>query len=123
MKQIVAIALAGLALAACGGAPAEENVGSVVVEYLQARIDGDADKLRTLLCAANEGNATREAASFASVEASLNEVDCTFDAASAKVSCTGSITATYDGENRDIPLPNYQMVQEDGAWRVCGETD
>jgi hypothetical protein len=123
MKRMMAIALAALALAACSSAPAEQNVGSVVVEYLQARIDGDADKLRTLLCAANESNAAREAASFASVEASLNNVACTFDAASAKVSCTGSITATYNGENREIPLPKYQMVQEDGEWRVCGETD
>lgn len=131
LKTLIALLLL-LALAACTGEPAAPPVlattptpdnaaGDAVQRYLQARIDGDADALARLLCAEREGDARREAASFAAVEASLRDVACAFDPATSTVTCTGAIVAVYDGEGRDFDIPRYRVVQEDGEWKVCGE--
>jgi hypothetical protein len=126
MMKTPIVLLLLLTLAACSGDPAapptpDNAAGDAVQRYLQARIDGDADALARLLCAEREGDARREAASFAAVEASLRDVTCTFDAATTTVTCTGAIVAIYDGEGRDIEIPRYRVVQEDGEWKVCGE--
>lgn len=111
-----------LALAGCNSADNDGSAATGAVQkYLQAKIDGDADMLATVLCAANEGNAKREAASFAALDASLEGLLCTFDSAASTVTCDGKITAVYNGENRDLEIPPYSVVQEDGAWKVCGE--
>ncbi len=129
MIRLIACAVLLLALAACQSQPTapaasltpDNAAGEAVQRYLQARIDGDADGLARLLCAEREGDARREAASFAAVEASLKDVTCTADAATATVTCTGAIVAVYDGEGRDLDIPRYRVVQEDGEWKVCGE--
>lgn len=119
MKTGVWLVVLLLVLAGCNS----DNPAVKTVEtYLQARIDGDADTLKTVLCAANEANASREAASFAALDASLEGLACTFDSASSTVSCEGKIVAVYNGENRDLEIPRYSVVQEDGAWKVCGES-
>ena len=120
MKRNGMLLLVIMALAACGGGN-DNAAGKVVEKYLQAKVDGDGDILKTVLCAANEGDANREAASFAALDATLESVACTFEDASSTVSCTGKIVAVYNGENREIELPNYSVVQEDGLWKVCGE--
>lgn len=131
MKLLI-VCLLLLTLAACSGEPAapptaaasptpDNAAGDAVQRYLQARIDGDADALARLLCAEREGDARREAASFAAVEASLRDVACTFDPTTSTVTCSGAIVAVYDGEGRDFDIPRYRVVQEDGEWKVCGE--
>ena len=40
---------------------------------------------------------------------------------SSVVSCTGEIEMDYNGEKRNFPLQTYRVVEEDGAWRFCGE--
>jgi len=122
LSMLGVLLLAGCSAAAPTASPTPDNAaGEAVQRYLQARIDGDADALAQLLCAEREGDARRDAASFAALEAALEEVVCTFDGSSSTVSCTGSIVAVYDGENRALEIPRYSVVQEDGEWKVCGE--
>jgi hypothetical protein len=114
--------LIGLAmlLAACagesGGDPAQ-----MVQDYLQAKISVDRATIARLLCAEQEANLDREALSFDGVEASLQDVACTYDAAAGSVTCTGVIAAVYGGEVTDFPLGTYRVVEEAGEWRWCGE--
>jgi outer membrane murein-binding lipoprotein Lpp len=117
-KVIVLVILGGLVLAGCSNV---HPAAQVTLDYLQAKVDSNEEKLRTTLCAANESNARREAASFSALDASLQNVQCSFDETRNIVSCTGAISAVYNGENRDIEPGNYVVVQEDGAWKVCGE--
>jgi hypothetical protein len=49
-------------------------------------------------------------------------MDCQTDDGGATVTCSGQIVAVYNGENRDFPLGTYSVVEEDGAWKWCGET-
>ena len=62
--------LAGFLLAACapasGGDPAK-----TVEQYLTAKVAGDETALRPLLCSAMEADLSREASSFAAVDAKL----------------------------------------------------
>ena len=119
---LLAAVLVGCAGEQAAAAPAADSAAADAVQrYLKARIAGDADALARLLCAEREGDARREAASFAAVEASLRDVACVFDPATVTVACSGAIVAVYDGEGRDIEIPLYRVVQEDGEWRVCGE--
>jgi hypothetical protein len=119
---LLAAALAGCASTPAATAPASNSAAAEAVQrYLEARIAGDADALARLLCAEREGDARREAASFAAVEASLKDVACAFDPATVTVACSGAIVAVYDGEGRDIEIPRYRVAQEDGEWKVCGE--
>jgi ribosomal protein S27E len=122
MKKILLIVIPlVLVLVACGNA--SHPSAEVVIKYLQAKVDSDVETIKTTLCSAKESEAPKEAASFASVEAKLDNVQCTFDEATSTVSCTGNIVATYNGESRNLSLPKFSMVQEDGEWRVCGEAE
>jgi hypothetical protein len=116
--------LFGLTLAGCGGdtpASNDDAAGNVVVQYIQAKIDGKADVLRGLLCAGQEANLEREAQSFSGVKAHLENAVCKKDANANIVTCSGSIVAEYNGENTNFPLTKYTVVQEDGQWKWCGE--
>jgi len=119
------IGFAGM-LAACGGGGAsttEDAAGQVVHQYMQAKIDTNADSIRNLLCAAQEANLDREAQSFAGVKAHLENVTCNQDANANTVTCSGAIVAEYNGENTTFPLTKYNVVQEDGQWKWCGEAN
>ena len=122
---IAIIALMGLTLAGCGGGGTTTNnddtAGKVVEQYLQAKIDGKKDTLRDLLCAAQEANLDREAQSFSGVKAHLDNAICKKDANANTVTCSGAIVAEYNGENTNFPLTKYNVVQEDGQWKWCGE--
>jgi hypothetical protein len=126
---ITIIALLGLILAGCGGntggtAPIninEDAAGNIVLQYLQAKIDGKADTLRSLLCASQEANLDREAASFSGVKAHLDKAVCKKDPNANTVTCSGAIVAEYNGENTNFPLTKYNVTQEDGQWKWCGE--
>lgn len=108
------------ALAACtsssGGDPAK-----VVEQYLTAKVAGDENALRPLLCSALEANLGSEAGSFAAVTAKLDGMSCTRQGETNVVACTGKIVVTYGTEDRDFPLASYAVVQEDGQWKWCGE--
>ncbi len=116
--------LFGLMLTACGGGNAATNndeAGKVVLQYLQAKIDGKRDTLQGLLCASQEVNLDREAQSFSGVKAYLDNATCQKDANANTVTCSGAIVADYNGENTDFPLTKYNVIQEDGQWKWCGE--
>ena len=127
MKRFCIVIIVGLGfiLAACGGGGAATNTddpaGKVVEQYLQAKIDGKKDTLRDLLCAGQEANLDREAQSFSGVKAKLDNAVCKKDANANTVTCSGAIVAEYNGENTNFPLTKYNVVQEDGQWKWCGE--
>ncbi len=112
-----------LVLGACGGGTntAEDAAGQVVHQYLQAKIESNQDSIRNLLCAAQETNLEREAQSFSGVKAHLENVTCNKDANANTVTCSGAIVADYNGENTTFPLTKYNVVEEDGQWKWCGE--
>jgi hypothetical protein len=98
--------------------------GAAMVKYLEARADADADAIRSLACAAWEGQAVAQADSFRSMNARLENVTCQqsgTDGDFTLVTCGGNIVTTYNGENRTWALGTYRMTQEDGEWKMCGE--
>ncbi len=107
-------------LAACapasGGDPAK-----TVEQYLTAKVAGDEAAMRPLLCSAMEADLSREASSFAAVDAKLTGMSCTLDGETDTVTCAGQIDATYGAEQTSFPLTSYTVVQEDGEWKWCGE--
>lgn len=119
------------ALSACGGQaasnpdPASANIhpaAQAVVNYLQARVEGNADAMRQLTCSAEESKVAQLALSFQGREAQLVDVTCAYESGE-RVTCSGNISASYQGEARNFPVPNYRVVEEDGTWRVCGESE
>ncbi len=123
MKK-VSLLLMGLLtaiIAACGGQSG--SGGAAAVEnYMQAKVEGDADTIRTLLCSEMEQFAEREIHTFDSVEGvRLEEMSC-HDAAAGIVECSGKIVARYGAEDTEFPLTAYRIVEEDGEWKWCGET-
>ncbi len=121
IKLIIMVIL----LASCGnnGSSTANNsdAGKMVEQYLQAKIDSKRDTLRDLLCSAQEANLDREAQSFSGVKAHLENATCQKDANTNTVTCSGAIVAEYNGENTNFPLTKYNVVQEDGQWKWCGE--
>ena len=117
------IALLSMALSACAGgtdAPAQ-----TVLLYQQALVDKNQDELISYACADWESQALLELDSFVSVETELVDATCqtvSEDGDTAKVTCEGAITATYNGEARDFSLSGrtYIVVNENGDWRLCG---
>lgn len=114
-------------LTACGGGSAGGDPARITESYLRAKIAGEANTIRALLCAEMEAVLEREVNAFASVTgAELVDLACARDAASgadgeAVVSCAGRIVAQYGTEKAEFPLASYRLVQEDGEWKWCGE--
>ena len=122
MKSRALFLLLGLFIAGCSTSTANTDPVPVVEQYLQAKVEGNHDKLRDLLCAEQEVNLDREAQSFSSVKAKLEDMSCQRDGDANTVTCTGAIVADYNGENTPFPLGKYKVVMEDGQWKWCGET-
>lgn len=119
MKRIGIVIGLLLVLTACGGGT---DPGKVVEQYLQAKITGDKETMRGLLCSDMEANLDEEAASFASVSgADITGMTCARDGDKNEVRCTGTIVAIYGTEKTEFPLTSYNVVQEDGEWKWCGE--
>lgn len=119
LLSLCVVLLIGLTACADEGNPAE-----AVQNYLEAKVAGDADQLAGLLCAEMESQLDIEAASFASVEATIEGMRCERGETTGDytlVTCEGTIVATYGTEDRDFPLETYRTVQEDGEWKWCGE--
>lgn len=123
-KGILFIAVA-LLLAACGGTSGGGgDAAGAVQRYLQAKVSGNADGVRSLLCSAMEADLERETGSFATVSgATIEGMTCARDGETDRVKCEGRIVATYGQEKTEFPLGTYRVVQEDGEWKWCGETN
>ena len=110
-----------LIITACTGVGSSDPA-AVVETYLQAKIDGDADTVRRLLCSEMESVWERETGAFATVSGVRAEgMACTY-VGDDKVSCEGKIVAVYGTEETEFPLVNYRVVEEDAEWKWCGET-
>lgn len=110
-------------LTACAGdtaAPAR-----AVEDYVDALAAHDADRLALLSCAEWEDDALRALDSFAAVEVTPVDVSCEahdVQADSARVTCSGVLAVSYEGEVRQFDLADqdFQMVRQSGSWLVCG---
>jgi hypothetical protein len=120
MKGLMIVAgllVLALLLVACAGSGSDPS--KTVEQYLQAKVAGDADTMRRLLCSEMEADLDREMASFASVDAKIEDMTCQQDG--SVVRCSGRIVAVYGTENTEFPLSSYRVLQEDGEWKWCGE--
>lgn len=119
----VLIGIAIILLTACASdvdAPAQ-----AVQQYYQALADKDQDRLVSLTCADFETMALLEFDSFVSVETTLTDFACqtiSQEGEVAQVSCTGAISATYQGEVQEFPLSGqtFLAIQQGGEWLMCG---
>lgn len=111
-----------MSVAGCDATNSTSDPADTVQQYMQAKVDGDRDTLSSLLCAELESTLPREAQSFATVDAVLEDATCERVGESNTVTCTGQIVADYGGENTEFPLTSYHVVQEDGVWKWCGES-
>lgn len=125
--MILLVALA-MILVACddGGSDEADSSGAsdAVENYLNAKVESDENGIRELICADLESEISRETNSFASVEASIEGMSCAVEGTDGDftlVTCEGEIVALYGAENRNFPLTTYRTIEEDGAWRWCGE--
>lgn len=112
-----------LLLAGCAGGKSE--AASTVEAYLAALVGKQSDQLSTLSCADWESSALTELDAFQNVEAQLVDLACSEtgkDGDTTLVTCSGKITASYNGELQEFPLGDrvYQLVSEGGELRVCG---
>jgi hypothetical protein len=107
-------------LAACGGGSSGDPA-QTVEQYLTAKVAGDEQTLRGLLCSAMEVDLPREANSFSSVSAKIDGMSCQREGDTDVVTCIGKFVATYGTEDSEFPLTSYKVVQEDGEWKWCGE--
>jgi hypothetical protein len=112
-----------LLVAACSAGSSVGDPADTVERYLTAKVGGDGDTVRALLCSEMESARDREANAFTSVTgATIEGMECTRAGASDVVTCTGTIKAVYGTENAEFALASYKVVQEDGEWKWCGET-
>lgn len=122
MKLVFLMALLlPLLLSACAGGQGGGDPADAVEKYLTAKIAGDAEGVKALLCSAMEADLDREANSFAAVDAELEGMDCQREGSTDVVRCAGKIVAVYGTEAMDFPLTAYAVVQEGGDWKWCGE--
>ena len=121
MRVLLILLSLALPLVACGGSGAGDPA-ETVEKYMQAKVDGDADSIRALLCSEMESVLERESRTFESVSGvTIEGMDCQQDGDSNVVRCQGKIVALYGAEETEFPLVSYRVVEEDGEWRWCGE--
>jgi hypothetical protein len=118
-RVFLLIPLILLTLAACASSSADP--ADTVEQYITAKVAGDRAALQGLLCSSMEADLEREAMSFNGVDATVENMECARDGDANTVTCSGAIVAVYTGEAREFPLSTYNVVQEDGEWKWCGE--
>lgn len=119
MRLFLTTCLFALLTVACAGAgdPAE-----TVESYMQAKVDGDAEEIRALICSEMEVHIERESRTFDSVTGvTIENMSCQRQDDSQVVSCQGEIVALYGNEETVFPLVSYRVTEEDGEWKWCGE--
>ena len=100
-----------------------DDPSDTVERYLQAKVAGDAQTIRLLICAEMESLWAREANSFKIAGgAEIQELSCQSRATGGIVDCQGYIVANYGGEERKFPLGAFRVTYEGGEWRWCGES-
>lgn len=125
LSLLCLLLLAGAFVAACTNQN-EGDPAAAVETYLSAMVANDTARRAQLICPAYEAGAQTDFDSMGAVGgAALNNVDCTAGAVSgdsATVTCTGSITFTYNGENDslDLTINSYLAQKVDGQWKMCG---
>jgi hypothetical protein len=118
--RFIGLLLLALVLVACSAE--DSDPAESVEKYLQAKVEGDATQIRSLLCSEMESVLERESRTFESVSGvTLDGMDCQRDGESDVVRCQGKIVALYGAEETEFPLVSYRVVQEDGEWKWCGE--
>jgi hypothetical protein len=121
LKKYLLLGVSLLVLAACAVGEATDPARTVE-KYLQAKVNGDAKTLRSLLCSEMEANLEREAMAFSSVTGvRLDGMACERQGTGDTVRCSGKIVALYGAQQTEFPLTSYRVVQEDGEWKWCGE--
>jgi hypothetical protein len=98
---------------------------SAVLAYLEARARADVAAVTSLSCKAWKSKAVTEAVSFHSMNAKLVGVTCQVSGSAGGftlVGCGGKMVTTYGAESRDWDLSvfTYQVLLEDGQWKMCG---
>ena len=114
----------GFVLTACSGA-GSNNAPKAVETYLQALVAGDLNQMISASCADWEAQAKIESDSFAAVKLTLEGLECEETGKNDPftiVTCRGSIIANYGAEDLQIDIADrpFQVIQEGGAWRMCG---
>ena len=123
-KLLPAFSLCMLVLvAAC--TQASDPAGKAVETYLKALVDKQAEALSAISCADWEENALLELDSLQAVETRLEDLSCMTEVETEEmvlVNCTGSILATYDGEDQqlDLSVRSYRVVKQGSNYLVCG---
>lgn len=121
MRYIFLAIILLLVLSACGDAGAGDPA-DVVERYLQAKVEGNDEDIRALLCSEMEQFLERESNTFATVSgATIEDMNCVAENDDGTVKCTGKIVALYGAEEQEFPLVSYRTVQEAGEWKWCGE--
>jgi hypothetical protein len=120
MRFVMIFSVLAMILAACGSGDSGDPA-AVVESYLEAKAAADREGVAAKLCAEMESSLNREATSFSSVEARVEEMSCSRDGDADTVTCSGAIVADYGGEDTSFPLATYRVVEEDGVWKWCGE--
>jgi hypothetical protein len=108
-------------IAACTSSGGGGDPARVVEQYLTAKAAADEAAMRPLLCSAMEADLPLEASSFASLEVEVEGMSCQRQGDTNIVACSGKYVVTYGTEKSDFALSPYSIVQEDGAWKWCGE--
>jgi hypothetical protein len=121
MRFSILLMVLMLVLAACSDVAGDPS--DTVERYITAKAAADGDTIASLLCSELEADLQRESTSFASVEATVEGLSCSRVGDTDIVSCEGQIVATYGTEDRTFELGSYNVVQEDGEWRWCGEAE
>jgi hypothetical protein len=98
-----------------------------VVSFLEALTNKEEALMISYTCPGYELGALLEYDAYALVKIRLENLSCqetSQENGAAQVSCQGSIEATYGSEQRSFDLSErtYQIIQDSGAWLVCGYT-
>jgi uncharacterized protein (DUF2342 family) len=106
--------------------PTTSPAVKAVLDYLQAMVTKNVDKISTLSCKDWEQSAVQEVDSLQAVTAKLSsDLACSqtgTDSGNALVKCQGKILITYNTENQELDLSarTYKVSQSGGDWLVCG---
>ena len=119
-----------LALLAAGCQSNQQAPVQAAQAYLTALANKNQNTLINMTCKEWEDQALLEYDSFGNVITALNNLSCKLVGQSTNaqnetvysVNCTGSISASYNGELRTFDLSKrvYQVVNRGGTLQVCG---
>lgn len=117
-------------LLAAGCQSADVAPVQAVESYLSALTSKDQDALITLSCKEWEDQSLLEYDAFGNVTTELKDLKCSLSGTTTNdqgetinlVNCTGSISASYNGEMRTFDLSKrlYQVVNRGGSLQICG---